>query len=469
MATAEGFVSLAVVAATNLVAPTVFGLGLLRALGLPGGSGLRLQLAFAWLVGEFALAAGTAAWLWLGQPVPGLALPLLAFGLGVLLLWRCRPVALPTDATAAPVERTPRWLALLVTGGVIAGLLHDGMVVNAEPIRLGDEAEIWAAKAKALYGATTIDLPFGLSMVSHADYPNLQPLLQVLAFAGSGRVLHWENRLPVQCFGVALLLLLSAAATRRATALPALTALVACSEALRTAGATHGYADTMVAFAALATVDALLRWHETGARVWWRLACIAAAALLAAKNEGTMLLLAIAAPTAVWSFWRRAQERPRLPRRDLLWLLVPVCTWALHQVFLRTFDLRTDLMDPNLAGGRGLFTRIVDQAASHGPTVAKWFGAMAVDANCHRLLPLLFAVAAAAALATRGRRWLGEGAALLAAIAGSAIAGYVLVFVGTHADLAWHLPTAAARTVAHVVPLCALGLALAFPRHDEAR
>jgi hypothetical protein len=43
-----------------------------------------------------------------------------------------------------------------------------------------------------------------------------------------------------------------------------------------------------------------------------------------------------------------------------------------------------------------------------------------------------------------------------------------LVFVGTHADLAWHLPTAAARTVALVVPLCALGLALAL-RHDEAR
>ncbi|MBL8754451.1 MAG: hypothetical protein JNK15_14200 [Planctomycetes bacterium] len=471
MAAVEGILSFAVVAATAIVAPTVFGLGLVRALGLPRGAGVRVQLAYAWLTGQVALAACTAAWLWLGQPWPGLLLPIVALLAGAWLLWRCQPPAATGDALAAP-SRTARGLTFAATAAVVLGLVHDGMVVNAEPIRIGDEAEIWAAKAKALHGANDIELGQSLAMVSHADYPNLQPLVQVLAFAGSGRVLHFENRLPVQFFGVALLLLLSAAATRRAHTPVALAALVACSGTLATAGATRAYADTAVAFAALATVDALLRWHETGARVWWRLACLAAAALLASKNEGTMLLLAIALPTAAWSFARTAPERPRpaLPRRELGWLLVPAVTWTLHRVFLHTFDLRTDLTDPALAGGRGLATRIVDQAATHGPQVAEYFGRMAIDPAAHRLLPIVFALAATVALASSRRRWLGEGAALLAAIAGSAIAGYALVFVGTHADLGWHLSTAAARTVAHVVPLCALGAAMALaPRGGAGR
>ena len=468
MAIPEGLLSYLWVAATAVLVPTVFGLGLVRGLGLAAHEGHRVHIAFAWLVGQFATAALTAGWLASGKPIPGPMLVGVALVIGLFGLFAFRNRGADAAAVTALVSRNRLdWLVGAATAVVVAVLVLECLAANADPIRLGDEADIWAAKAKAFYAAPGLDLQLGLSMVQAADYPNLSPLLQVFAFAGSGRVLHFESRLPVQCFGIALLLLLSAACQRRAHPLLAMAAVVACSATLGTANVTRLYADTALAFATLATVEALLRWREGGGAAWWRLACCGAAAMLATKNEGAMLLLVVFAATAGWCWFARAAEQPRVRAADVAWLGLPMATYALHQDFLPAFAVRNAMLDASTAGGRGMFTRIVDQASTHAGPVLAWFGKMAIDPVPHRLLPLLFVVAVTAALATGGRRSLREPAALLFAIVFGGIGGYMLVFVGAQEPLDWRLPTAAARTVQHLVPLAALGVAMTiWPRRS---
>lgn len=464
----DGILSQLLVVVVAVLAPTLFGAGLLRRLGLPAGSGAFATLAHGYVVGHVGLALATSLWLLTGQVVPGVLLPLAAAAAGAFWLRRRDATRTPAAHGApAPRDRTA-WLVPGVALALVAVHLHACLAANATPIRLGDEAEIWAAKAKVLYAANAIEPRLGFAMVAHADYPNLDPLLQVLAFAGVGRVLHWENRLPLQAFGVVLLLLLADAARRRARTPAAVVVLVAASGSLATAGATTAQADVPLAAAMLATVDALLRWRETGQLVWWRTACLAACAVLGLKNEGALLLLALALPTAWW-WWRGAPGAAALRRRDLAWLAAPLATLAMHRAFLAWFDLRTDLVDPALGGGRGLFARIVAQAGSHGPDVLARFGALAVDPTVHRLVPLAAIAAGVAACIGAGARFARSAAACLLATSALAIGGYMLVFVGTHADLAWHLATAAARIVCHVVPVAALGLAMTIaPRTPDA-
>jgi len=462
----DGILSLLLVAATTVLAPTVFGAGLLRRLGLPAGSGVVVTVTHGYVVGHVVLALATSLWLLSGQVAPGLVLPLAAAVAGACWL-RTATATTTTGDTPAPREGAA-WLVTGVAIVLVAVHVHACLATNAMPIRLGDEAEIWAAKAKVLYAANVIEPRLGFAMVAHADYPNLDPLLQVLAFAGLGRVLQWENRLPLQAFGAVLLLLLADAMRRRTRTPVAIAVLLAASGSLATAGATTAQADVPLAAAMLATVDALLRWRETGHVAWWRTACLAACAVLALKNEGTLLLLAVALPTALW-WWRGPDGTARLPRRAWSWLGAPLLALGLHHGFLAWFDLRTDLVDPALGGGRGLFARIVAQAGSHGPDVLACFGRLAVDPLQHRLLPVLALGAGIVAAACGGRRFLGTPAACLLATTTLTIGGYMLVFVGTHADLTWHLATAASRIVCHVVPVAALALAMTIaPRTPDA-
>ncbi|MFY9344619.1 MAG: hypothetical protein WAT39_19155, partial [Planctomycetota bacterium] len=223
MAIPEGFLSQLQVALAAVVAPGLCGCGLVRALGLPPDAGVRLTLGLGYVAGQFVVAVLTAVWLWLGQPVPGVVLPLVAASVGVVCLLRARR---RLSAAALPLpEREPRsLLVLLVTAVLLLLLAHEALVANGSPVRFGDEAQIWAGKAKAFYAAPVIPLQLGLAVVEHADYPNLGPLAQVLAFASVGRVLHFESRLPLQAFGLAVVLLLSAATSRRAH--PAVAAMI---------------------------------------------------------------------------------------------------------------------------------------------------------------------------------------------------------------------------------------------------
>lgn len=458
MALPEGLTAQLWVAACTIAAPTMLGLGILRALGLRRTHGLRTAVALAYLIGHYALAHVTTAWLAVGQPFPGFVLPLLAALLGLALTRLARD---PLGPRGVP-ERASRWTLLpLLTLSLL--FVHDVTVANVEPIRFSDEAQIWAAKAKALYCAPVVDLQMGMgALVHHADYPALNPLVQVLCFASAGHVTHFENRLPIQFFGLALLALLSAATSRRAHPVFAVLVLLAFAGTVFWNNALTVYADVLLALATLATVECLLRLRETGERVWWRLACLSTGAMLATKNEGALLALAVIGPFAVAHLASRG-ESPVVPRRalrELGWLLVPITTLALHRAFNAHFDLTNDL-----AAGDGLLVRTLHQAPAYAPRVAAFYGRMFVDPAQHALLPLLFAAAASVALLAGRRGRIGSPAATLLATTVCAILGYMLVFVGTPADLTWHMDTAAARTMQQIVPVAALGLCMvAWPR-----
>lgn len=458
MAIPEGLICHLWVAVCAIVAPLLLGIGLLRVLGVSAARDRATAFALGYLVGHLAQAHVTAIWLAAGQPVPGILLPVVAAIGGIVLLTRARA----TDTVATDHARTPVWA--IVPLALLSGLaLHDASVANVDPIRLSDEAQIWAAKAKVLYCAPVVDVRTGLAaLVHHADYPMLDPLVQVLSFASAGRVLHFENRWPVQMFAIAMLLLLWASMSRRAHPLLTALALLAFAGSQFWSGTTTVYADTLLALATLALVDCALRWHESGDRAWWRLACIAASAMLATKNEGALLLLGTTGPlVAMHLSTRRSRPREhRLPLRELAWLLVPVSTIALHAAFNACFDLHNDL-----TAGDGLLARMALQAASHVPKVAAFYGNMLVDPSAHALLPIAFFGASAVAAAAAPRAWLRSPGSVTLAIVVLVTLGYMLVFVGTPSDVAWHMATAAARTMQQIVPIATLGLAIVvWPR-----
>jgi hypothetical protein len=458
MAVPDGIASYAWAAAATVAAPGVFGFGIVRWLGLQPAHGLRFALASGYVVGHYALAHATLAWLALRKPFPGFLLPIAALFGGLWLLhasWR-RP--------APPAKHPPTpWWSWLPVALLALVALEAFTATNAEPVYRGDEALIWAAKAKVLYGAPGFDLGLGLALlVQHADYPLLDPLAQALAFASSGRVLQYENRLPIQCFAIALLLVLSSALARRARPLVATLVLVAFAGSAFAWQATTADADTMLACCTLLAAEALLRWRENGDRACFAIACIAGGAMLASKNEGTLLVAALAVPFAVDAALRtrRGDRRRVLPLAA--WLAVPLAAFTLHRAFNLAWGLQNDLTDPALAGDRGLATRMVEQFPTHAGQVARFYGELLVDSAQHRLLPLLFLVAAPFAwLLGRSAPAAGVLATLLATFV-LAMLGFMAVFVGTPADLTWHLATAAARTLSQVVPIAALGLAVAI-------
>ncbi len=462
MAIPEGLASQAWVALCTVLVPAVFGLGICRALGMRRECGWRASLAYAYLIGHCALACGTALWLLAGQPVAGVWLPAVASATGVLLLVRARRRG---DEPSPGRTSMLCWLPLAVVLLVVA---NDCLRANVDLVRFADEAQIWAAKAKVLYAAPVLDPVHGLrGFCEHPDYPLCNPLVQVLAFASTGRVLHYENRLPIQCFGLALLLLLSAATTRRAHPLIAALALFAFAGTSFAVETTTVYADVLLALATLAAVDALLRLRETGERVWWRLACIAFAAMLATKNEGALLVVATAVPFALrwWLDRRRNEAQPPVCCTGLWWLLVPGVVIGAQMAFNHHFGLSNDLIDPAASGGSGLFARMLHQGADHAPRVLAFYAQMLVQPGPHRLLPLLFLLACGIAVLRDRRAFLRSPLPMLAAVVGIVLIGYMLVFVGTNAELGWHLSTAAARTLQQVVPVAALGLCMVvWPR-----
>jgi hypothetical protein len=462
----EGLSAQLWVLATAIGAPLVLGAGIVRALGLPFRAGRRAFVAYAYLAGQLAQAGVTFAWLAAQKPVPGVILPILACAGGALLLalaHRRRPPPLPRSAPDLRMG-----LAALVCAVFV---VDTSLCVNVAPIVVGDEADIWTAKARVLYTAPDFGIGFGLHFhVSHADYPLLNPLVQVLAFAGSGRVLLAESRLPIQAFAVCLVLLLSVAVRARTSLPVALAAVCAFTGSLFLTAGAVAYADVMLAFAMLAAAHGWLRFCESGGAVHWRLTCLALAAAIATKNEGTMLVLAFLLATGLaWAV--RERERGTAPEVDvapprwraLSWLGLPLATLLLGAWFNRHFGLVNDLLDPNLGNGMGLLERALHHLADRIVTVARFYGGLLVGADGRWLVMLCLAAAAVFA----HRRWREPVYGLVAFVA-AGLLGYVLVFVGTPRPLEWHLLTAADRTVLHVMPVATLALAALIGRGAAA-
>jgi hypothetical protein len=397
-----------------------------------------------YVVGQGLAAALVALWLLAGQPVPGLVIPLAL--VAVACCRRPRPAAAPA--------RLPRWLRVAVAFVVVA-FLFACLRTDVLPIHHGDEGEIWGAKAKVLYGRPMGSLAAGLPWVVNADYPCLNPLLQISAFAACGRVLHAECRLPLQVFGIVVVLLLAGGVAARTRQWLAIAAVVACAATLGTGAATSAYADMLVACTLLATVDALVRWRDEGDPAWWRVACIAAGTLLASKNEGVMwaVLVFFCAGATSWSWCR--QRRP-LRGRELGWLLVPITVVLAGQVFNAVHGLHPFLRAANAAGSGHLLDHMVERA----PVVFGTFGRMLVDPAPHRLLPALCVVAGLGAALAGGRRFLQSQAALVVGCVVGGLVGYMAVYLSSTIEVGWQLATGAERIVEHLVPLAAYGCCL---------
>lgn len=447
MAVPEGVLSWLWVAANCVVVPACAGRAVLAALGLGTAPGAVVLWGYGYVVGQGMAAVLVALWLLAGQPVPGMVIPFLL--VAIACCRRRRPAAAPA--------RLPPWLRVAVAFVVVA-FLFACLRTNVLPIQHGDEGEIWGAKAKVLYGRPMGALAAALPLVSNADYPCLNSLLQISAFAAGGRVLHAESRLPLQAFGIVVVLLLAGGVAARTRQWFAIAAVVACAATLGTGAATSAYSDTLLACTLLATVDALVRWRDEGDPAWWRIASIAAGTMLASKSEAVIwaaLVICCAGATS-WSWCR--QRRP-LRGRELGWLLVPIAVVLAGQVFNAVHGLHTSMLAANAAGS-GPLGRLLDQFVERAPVVFGTFGRILIDPAPHRLLPAMCLVAGFVAALAGGRRFLQSPAALVVGCVVGGLVAYMAVIISSPFDVVWHLATGAERVVEHLVPLAAYGCCL---------
>ena len=448
-----------------VLAPALFGAGLVTLGGLSPAAGRRVFAAWSYLVGQFALAWLTFAWLAAGKPVAGWWLPAAAAAAGLAAWWWGR-------ARTAPARRarSDRVIAA-VTAGLVVLLLERASAASLHAILLGDEANIWSAKARLLW---TSDFGTWLAAdyARHADYPMFDPLVQTLAFASAGQELFWENRLPMLGFAIALVLLLADVLERLLPRGLAVVLLLAFATSAFLAYAPTAMADVLLAFGLFAASDALRRWQATGEPVWWRLACVGGAAMLATKNEGAMLLVAVVVAGGVARLV--AREPVLRPLRQAWgWLALPAATFAAGAWFNAHYALANDLTSAT-PDGRGLLARIAHWWPERTLPVLQYYAGLFADGAATRwLLPAMLLAPLAA-----GRRAFAAARAWPWFTVVVAIAGYMAVFVGTTADqggpdgpargLQWHLATAADRTLLHVLPLAVMALALQLARSAPA-
>ena len=452
----------------SVLAPLLVGAALLRWLGLPRDADWRLRCGAAYVVGHLAVAALTASWLGCGQP-GSIWWWLLAAA--AVAAWRLRPggvAGAERSSRSSPSSPSPR-RSSAVDWGLILGVevfLFDARASRVYPVRRSDEADIWAAKAKVLFAAPGGEVAEGLHHFAITGfYPSWNPLIQALVYGCRGEIVHFDNRLPIQLFGVAMLLILASALRRRTHPWLGALVLAALVGPLMRALVAVMFSDLMLACTAALAAESLLRWRERGERAWWRLACVAMAGMLASKNEGELLVPCLLAAAIAARFFGQPREPSAGALRDrrwLLWLLLPGAAVLARRGFNAYYDLGSYLEGE---ASRGVVERFVDGVSQNGAEVLAFFGEMSLDPSQHGLLVLLFPLAFAVCIIQRGpRAALGSPVGLLFVAWAAAMAGYLLVFIGTNS---WQLHVAAPRVVTQVLPWAAVGCCAAvWPARD---
>ena len=461
--------------ASALGAPLLLGAGVLSGLGIRARTDRIAYLGWAWASGALVTGLVLLGWASVGAPLSARAIVpfLVAVALCCLGLARVRrgpplePHARPADD---PRERLLFGLALAV---LLLVACDRSLTAALQPVLRTDEAMIWAAKAKAIFSAGGLDERYAetADYVLHADYPALNPLLQILVFAHAGEIVHFAGRAPIQVAQLALLLVLASALTRRIRPALALLVLVPCAAL---AGAPTGdllataYSDGMVALGVAIAVDAWLRWEEDGERAWIALASIGLAFATFAKNEGLFFAGIFVAAVVVSRLTRAgrpfgstwfARARAALP------LALAFTPFALTRASNARFGFEGDLTGTANAAGAPIWETIPDQLADRGGLVVGYVTReVLLDPGNSRLL---FALAALVALAYPAR--VARGKLLVPALLfGLAAVGYGLVFVGSPHHLGrpeaakwWHLDTACVRVYAQMLPAVGVWLAAA--------
>ena len=325
--------------------PLWTGTGAVRALGLPLAGGA--WWAWSWVAGTLATGGVVFASLWTGGQPNGTVLTVALAVLGCVL-HKIGGRSVPSGQSTPPLTaRWERWVYVAVLAGTLVMTVDRAVIAAARPVVIGDEAHIWAAKAKVLWHEGGFSGGYGEALaenrpyIGHADYPLLNPLLQVWTFALAGNITHVENRLPIQAFAVALLLLMGSVLRRLVRPSAAALLLLVYHHLLWTRLSTDsGYTDLMVALGLAMTLDAWRRVHESPGAWTWRLLGLSAAFLAWTKHEGTMLLLLLGLAAGV-AAWRGMAPRPGW--RDARWLILPaacICiTWTVNASFGATNNM----------------------------------------------------------------------------------------------------------------------------------
>lgn len=442
--------------ASILGVPLVLGAACLRLLGVTRRTDPLAYFGWAWLLGTLALGVVLSGWLWLGAPLAARALvPALLLLAGIAWGVGRRVAEFRPEPGACDESRAERALFTAVLVFVLVATAARIQLAPNELVLDGDEAHIWAARAKALYVAGGFGQEYRAFLAAgrvfdHPDYPPLNPLLQTWVFAHAGAILHAENRLPVECMGLAYVLVAAGAVRRRLRAAVAALFLAAlASIGLLYFSVTTAFSDLMVAGALFACFDLWQRHEEDGGHAWLALLGCLAPFLLWSKNEGWMLVLAGAGSIVLAGLVRRA----RVPRGILPWL-VPLALSGLYLLwFNRHFALTSDVLRGQ--GEQGLLTTIVRGGPRRLGQILEHLARRALLPSTQLLLPafLLVLVLAPARAFARGRA-----AFTLTLLA--ALAGYVVVYLGTHWELQRHLESSAHRVLFQLTPAAGLWLAL---------
>jgi hypothetical protein len=442
-------VTLGLLAMLTLVgAPLLLGFLVVRALAPRLLSDPLAAGGLAYLVGALGLGALLLLWLALALPLESLYfLPALAVVL--LVLWRLG--GRPGSQTEA---RAPIGAFLGVALG-LACLLSLARALRAAelPVVSGDEALIYAHKAKILFDVGALGEPLAARArqqdAHHFDYPALNPLLQLWSFILAGRILLIENRFPVQLAGLALFALLSAAlrARLRPAAAGVLLLLLATSPVCARVSSTAG-ADLMTALGLASASVYGLSWLRTRAREELAATALSLTFLVACKNEGLPYALSVSTVLALAS---GARPSPR----EAAWMLLP----ALAALPTWSFNARHGFANDVINAGAA--ASLSEHAGARlAPVLAHFAGLLFAPETYQLLFALFFALLILRPAALRDREFAAATAIVLAVLG-----THVTVYLLTPNDLEWHLRTAAARVLFHVLPTAVLALARAIALH----
>jgi len=481
------------------ITPLVLGVALLGCAGIATATDRLAYAGWAYIAGMLGTAAVLFPWLCLGLPPNPWLLHLVLLGVAAccfLLSRRQRPQEHHDAST--PWRNTGRVERVFFIGVLALVLVVSGqrvMVGNLLPIADADEAMIWSAKAKLIFssggfgqhlGESAPGLEHGAAFPDafapaidkalqdptfaqnrtfqdaprtgpdhHLDYPVLNPLLQVWVFAHAGGPLEWQNRLPIQGFGIALLLVL--AAGLRQVLRPA---LVACCLLIFTAidetltQMRTCYADVMVAVGLAIACDAWLRSQRDRQGPWWWLVLLGLSVAAWSKNEG-MMYLCVALVAGMLACSQRlpgpASHNPFGGRAGVL--LVPFLFVGATLSINFAFGFTNDLIESD-ATGMSVFERLLHSGDRVVAIAGFTFDHLLISRDrCFVFLVFLVMLISCPLLAVKGPLR-APGIFLILAIV-----MVFLVYMATPAKIHWHLFTSLPRVMWQLTPCMLLWMA----------
>ncbi|MHC5210481.1 MAG: hypothetical protein ACYTG2_07180 [Planctomycetota bacterium] len=450
--------------------PWLLGAASLAGLGLRRRGDALAFLGWAWVAGTFVVGLAFLGWLGAGLPVRGFVIlpqALLLPALWLLVRSRRAPAREPEAARAAAAGPEGTRVGRLMFASAFALVLVlacDRIVLGSVfHVSIADEAVIWAAKAKALFvndgfGGDLATPAWTGPRMMHADYPLLNPLLQLWVFGLAGGIVHAVNRLPIQVFVPALALVLAGALRLRAR--PSLAAvlllLLMTSEPMPEMTA-RALSDVMVALGFALALDAFARFRRTGEAHWWKLCVVALAFLAWSKNEGLMLVLAVAVPALLSLRWQGAVPAARRPRpSEWAWLVLPVVVVAVQWAVNARHGFRNDLVEGGMLAAA--WPRVGAELPERVATLWEHLSTVIVrdPGGGHLLLAMFLGLALLFPRRLLMRcEWVTAWAVILGLL------GYVLVYLGTPQELDWHLGTSLRRILFHLTPAAVMWTAAA--------